>query len=53
MIWAEAEENYSSVSAILGGTILQAPRSSFVPAGSFQPVDSSRMKRVFDPAEAV
>ena len=33
MMWAEAEENYSSVSDILGGTILQAPPSSFVPAG--------------------
>jgi len=40
----EAEENYSSVSDILGGTILSS--AVFV-------VDSSRMAKIFDPAEAV
>jgi hypothetical protein len=41
---SEAEENYSSISDILGRTIL--PSAVFV-------VDSSRMTRIFDLAEAV
>jgi hypothetical protein len=40
----DAEENYFSVSDILGGTILAS--AVFV-------VDSSRMTKIFDPAEAV
>jgi hypothetical protein len=43
MMKSDAEENYSSVSDILDGRILSS--AAFV-------VDSSRMTRIFDPAEA-
>jgi hypothetical protein len=42
MMNSEAEENYSSVSDILGKAIFS--RAAFV-------VDFSRMTRIFDPAE--